>query len=249
MSGLRNTGTIPHEQVLEELRFADVYVMTSRMESLPNTLLEGFDLGLPAVCTKVGGVPEVVRDGVNGYLCESEDADCLAQRMRELADNPARRHVLGLNGRNVVRRLLTPEVKGFNLMRVYMGERLCEPLAVEDVAMDPAAEEKIYGRYDPLIPRPGGGRPCLRSCAPSCAWASRARLICLTWRAGACARATRTFPPSLPTPLETAVRENPLDGAMARDLLAQPPVRALALSGHRRSAGPAGRPLATPARP
>lgn len=144
---LRNTGTIPHEQVLEELRFADVYVMTSRMESLPNTLLEGFDLGLPAVCTSVGGVPEVVCDGVNGYLCASEDATCLAQRMRELADNPAKRFIMGVNGRNVVRRLLTLEAKGFNLLRVYMGERLDAPLAVEDVAVDPATEEEIYGRH------------------------------------------------------------------------------------------------------
>ncbi|MBG0791190.1 MAG: glycosyltransferase [Desulfovibrionaceae bacterium] len=142
---LRIAGVIPHDRVLEEFDFADVYVMTSRMESLPNTLLEGFDLGLPAVCTSVGGVPEVVRDGVNGYLCPSEDADCLAARMGLLAGDPARRFAMGRNGRNVVRRLLTPEAKGFNLMRVYMGERVFEPLAVEDVA-EPVPEEIDHGR-------------------------------------------------------------------------------------------------------
>lgn len=144
---LRIAGVIPHEQVLEELRFADVYVMTSRMESLPNTLLEGFDLGLPAVCTSVGGVPEVVSEGVNGYLCASEDADCLAEKMRLLAEDPARRFAMGRNGRNVVRKLLTPEVKGFNLMRVYMGEQVIEPLAVEDVAVAPEAEEDTHGQH------------------------------------------------------------------------------------------------------
>lgn len=142
----RNTGTIPHEQVIEELQFADVNVMTSRMESLPNTLLEGFDLGVPAVCTKVGGIPEVVRDGINGYLCESEGSTCIAEKMRLLAENPAKRYVMGLNGRNVVRKLLTLEAKGFNLMRTYMGERLFNPLPVEDVAVDMDAEENLYGQ-------------------------------------------------------------------------------------------------------
>ncbi|WP_338669241.1 glycosyltransferase [Pseudodesulfovibrio methanolicus] len=137
----RNAGEIPHAEVLDELRFADVQVISSRKESLPNALLEGFDLGLPAVCTRVGGIPEVVRDNVNGFLCASEDADCLAEKMRLLAEDPPKRFALGLAGRRVVRTLLTPEVKGRNLMRVYMGERLYEPLPIEDMAVpEPPAE-------------------------------------------------------------------------------------------------------------
>jgi glycosyltransferase involved in cell wall biosynthesis len=131
----RNAGEIPHAEVLDELRFADVQVVSSRKESLPNALLEGFDLGLPAVCTRVGGIPEVVRDDVNGFLCASGDADCLAEKMRLLAEDPPRRYALGLAGRRVVRTLLTPEAKGRNLMRVYMGERLYAPLPVEDMAV------------------------------------------------------------------------------------------------------------------
>jgi len=131
---LRVAGVIAHAEVLEEIRFADVNVMTSRMESLPNTLLEGFGFGVPAVCTGVGGIPEIVRDGVNGFLCDSEDSACLAEKMRVLAENPPMRFAMGVNGYNVVRKLLTIEAKGFNLMRVYMGERVHEPLAVEDVA-------------------------------------------------------------------------------------------------------------------
>jgi glycosyltransferase involved in cell wall biosynthesis len=137
----RNAGEISHAEVLDELRFADVQVISSRKESLPNALLEGFDLGLPAVCTRVGGIPEVVRDNVNGFLCASEDADCLAEKMRLLAEDPPKRFALGLAGRRVVRSLLTPEAKGRNLMRVYMGERLYEPLPVEDMAVpEPPAE-------------------------------------------------------------------------------------------------------------
>ncbi|MCJ2165777.1 MULTISPECIES: glycosyltransferase [unclassified Pseudodesulfovibrio] len=137
----RNEGEIPHADVLDALRFADVQVVSSRMESLPNTLLEGFDLGVPAVCTRVGGIPEVVRDGVNGYLCDSEDSACLAEKMLVLAEDPGKRFDMGCAGRKVVRTLLTPEAKGRNLMRVYMGETLFEPLPVETVASCTGAEE------------------------------------------------------------------------------------------------------------
>ncbi|WP_319582292.1 glycosyltransferase [uncultured Pseudodesulfovibrio sp.] len=145
----RNAGEISHAEVLDELRFADVQVISSRKESLPNALLEGFDFGLPAVCNRVGGIPEVVRDNVNGYLCASEDADCLAEKMRLLAEDPLKRFALGLAGRRVVRTLLTPEAKGRNLMRVYMGERLYEPLPVEEMAVPESSTDQEEHTHEP----------------------------------------------------------------------------------------------------
>lgn len=141
-------GEIPHTEVLEEMRFADVICVTSRLESFPNTLIEGFDLGLPGVCTAVGGIPEMLRDGVNGSLCASEDAQCLAQKMRLLADDPIKRFNMGRVGRAVVRTLLTPEIKARNLMRVYMGEQRNEPLAVDDLAAGLQLDENPYGTSD-----------------------------------------------------------------------------------------------------
>lgn len=120
--------------MLEELRYSDMLVMSSRKESLPNSILEGFDLGLPAVCTRVGGVPEIVADGVSGFICGNEDSKCLAQKMRELADDPVKRFNMGRVGRAVVRSLLTQELKGRNLMRVYMGETLNDGLDIQGVA-------------------------------------------------------------------------------------------------------------------
>lgn len=137
-------GELSHDEVLDELQFADIFCMTSRMESLPNTMLEGFDFGLPAICTAVGGVPEVVKNGLNGYLCENEDADCLAEKMRFLAEDPTARYNMGLVGRAVVRNLLTPEAKGRNLMRVYMGEQLNESLPVENMAEGLSLDENPY---------------------------------------------------------------------------------------------------------
>jgi len=143
---LRVTGSISHEQVLEELQFSDILIIPSRKESLPNALLEGFDLGLPAICTDVGGIPELVKDGLNGYLCGNEDAECLAEKMRILVEDPSARFNMGCMGRTVVRTLMTQEAKGMNLMRVYMGETLCEELPVEDLAKGLQHEEQPYGQ-------------------------------------------------------------------------------------------------------
>ena len=132
---LRFTGSIPHAEVLAELAQADIFVLSSRQESLPNALLEGFMAGLPAVATSVGGVPELIRHGVNGMLCTSEDAICLAEAVTALAGEPLRRVHMGRINRRLVRELLDNWTKGRNLVRVYAGERLFAPLAVEQLAV------------------------------------------------------------------------------------------------------------------
>jgi len=140
----RSTDKIPHAEVLEELRFADVICVPSRLESFPNSLVEGFDLGLPGVCTSVGGIPEMLHDGVNGFLCQNEDANCLAEKMRYMADHPAERYNMGLVGRVVARKLLTPEAKAQGLMRVYMGEQLNNPLPIDEVAAGLELKDNPY---------------------------------------------------------------------------------------------------------
>ncbi|MFV3126372.1 glycosyltransferase [Niveispirillum sp. KHB5.9] len=59
----------------------DVLLLTSRMEGLPNVLLEGQSLGVPVVAPRVGGVPEVVEEGCTGFTVPHADADSLADRL------------------------------------------------------------------------------------------------------------------------------------------------------------------------
>jgi len=58
---------------------ADVLVIPSRREGLPNTVLEAQSTGLPVVGTRVGGIPEIVRHGENGLLVAPEEPQALAQ--------------------------------------------------------------------------------------------------------------------------------------------------------------------------
>jgi len=77
-------------QVHELLNCADVLLLPSDMESFGLAALEGMASGVPAICSRVGGVPEVIRDGVEGFLVEPRDVSTMAARVLEILSKPER---------------------------------------------------------------------------------------------------------------------------------------------------------------
>jgi len=77
-------------QVQDLLNCADVLLLPSEIESFGLAALEGMACGVPAVCSRVGGVPEVLRDGVEGFLVELRDVHTMAARTLEILRNPVR---------------------------------------------------------------------------------------------------------------------------------------------------------------
>jgi len=77
-------------QVQDLLSCADVLLLPSDMESFGLAALEGMASGVPAICSRVGGVPEVLRDGVEGFLVEVRDVQTMAARALEILSNPER---------------------------------------------------------------------------------------------------------------------------------------------------------------
>lgn len=70
------------------LQAADIVVLPSRSEGIPNVALEAMALGRPLVATAVGGTPEIVVDGVSGILVRADDSECLAAALDHvLADS------------------------------------------------------------------------------------------------------------------------------------------------------------------
>jgi glycosyltransferase involved in cell wall biosynthesis len=134
LARVRSPGFIGHAEVVSAYAASQIYVMSSRLESMPNSLFEAFAAGLPVAACRTGGVAELVRDGVNGRLCAVEDAACLARAVLDLAQDPATRRRMGALNRRIAREFLSNRAKGLNLARVYFGEHLCEPLPIERLA-------------------------------------------------------------------------------------------------------------------
>jgi N-acetyl-alpha-D-glucosaminyl L-malate synthase BshA len=77
-------------QVQDLLNCADVLLLPSDIESFGLAALEGMACGVPAICSRVGGVPEVLRDGVEGFLVEVRDVQTMAARALDILSNPER---------------------------------------------------------------------------------------------------------------------------------------------------------------
>lgn len=88
-------GFINNEEKNKLLASADIYVLPSYSEELPIAILEAMAAGLPIISTPVGSIPEIVQQGVNGYLIKPGDYKDLASRIIELAGNPEMRMKMG----------------------------------------------------------------------------------------------------------------------------------------------------------
>jgi len=98
----RVTGRVPRPTVLDHLRTADLMVFPSHAEGLPNVVAEALGAGLPVVAADVGGVRELIRDGVTGLLVPPGDVDALAGAASRLLGDPDWARSLGRNGRRLV---------------------------------------------------------------------------------------------------------------------------------------------------
>ena len=91
-------------QVQDLLCCADVALLPSDLESFGLVALEAMACAVPCVCSRVGGLPEVVQDGVEGFLVPPRDVDTMAARALEILTDPERHRQMGEAGR---RRALT----------------------------------------------------------------------------------------------------------------------------------------------
>ena len=93
--GDRFTFAGQRSDVLRILAGADVFVLASRQEGLPVVLMEATSVGLPIVATAVGGVPQVLTDGVDGLVVPPGDPAALADALARVVSDPELRDRLG----------------------------------------------------------------------------------------------------------------------------------------------------------
>ena len=87
------------EEVAGYYRLFDAFVLPSVTEGTPVSAIEALASGTPVVANRVGGVPDVVRDGLDGFLVEPGDVEAASARLAELAADPELRRRLGESGR------------------------------------------------------------------------------------------------------------------------------------------------------
>jgi len=108
-------GSLDRDTMAAAIGSADIAVVPSvvdragNVDGLPNTLLECLAAGRPVVATRVGGIPDVVDDGVNGLLVPEKDPAALAAALERLAREPETRSRLGVEARRRAESSLTWE--------------------------------------------------------------------------------------------------------------------------------------------
>lgn len=108
-------GWVSGDQKEELLRGADILVLPSYNEGFPMSLLEAMSYGLPVIASRAGGIPELVRDGVDGILVDAGDVGAIGAAVLRLAIDPAERARMGDAARRRVEshfsdRQLLPEI-------------------------------------------------------------------------------------------------------------------------------------------
>ena len=97
------------------LQAADLFLLPSKFEGMPMTIIEAMGTGLPIVASAVGGVPDMLEDGVSGMLVPC-DPDAVAQAVVQLLQKKALREKLGTNA------LKDSEI----FSAEYMAQRYCD---------------------------------------------------------------------------------------------------------------------------
>jgi glycosyltransferase involved in cell wall biosynthesis len=109
-------------QLLNE---ASMFVLPSYYEGLPMALLEALAAGLPVVATPVGGVPEVIKDGYNGFLVHPGDVEALTEKLAILTNDQHLREMMGRRGREIAEQEL--DVKPYVNRLVALYKSLAGP--------------------------------------------------------------------------------------------------------------------------
>jgi glycosyltransferase involved in cell wall biosynthesis len=96
-------GYVHHEQLPEYYLDADLFVLPSLAEGMPNVVLEAMGSGLPIVATQVPGSEELVHDGENGFLVKPGDAEVLGRALITVMTDEALRHNMGEQSQQIAR--------------------------------------------------------------------------------------------------------------------------------------------------
>lgn len=96
-------GWVSGEKKIDLLNCADAYILPSYKEGLPISILEAMSYALPIISTPVGGIPEIVKEGVNGYLVTPGNKKEIGRAIEQLMDDVEKRRKMGQISQSLVK--------------------------------------------------------------------------------------------------------------------------------------------------
>lgn len=120
------TGGLNHDQTLERVADADLFVLASFAEGIPVALMEAMGLGVPCISTYIAGIPELIHHDRDGILVPAGSVDELADAILRLARDPALRHQFAKAARDHVMREYHL-LENLKLLAATLERRLASP--------------------------------------------------------------------------------------------------------------------------
>jgi glycosyltransferase involved in cell wall biosynthesis len=115
-------GAKSHDETRQLLGRADIFALASFAEGVPVALMEAMAMEIPCVSTRVAGIPELIRDGLDGLLVPASSAEALASALQRLSEDPLLRRSLGVAGCKRVLGLYNLPQNVGSLARVFREE-------------------------------------------------------------------------------------------------------------------------------
>ena len=112
-------GYISDEEIIDRYSNCDIFIAPSRFESFGLIFLEAMIFSKPVIGTNIGGIPEVVADGVSGILIENENSEDLKSGLIKLIENKDIRESMGKNGRRIYEEKFTAEIMANKFIDYY----------------------------------------------------------------------------------------------------------------------------------
>jgi len=119
-------GKVFQENIINYYAAADMFVLPSQRENLPNVLLESLAMGVPVIATNIAGIPELIQNNKNGLLVDPNNVEALAATMKKLIDDKELTKTLRNNGRRSVCRNFEQQSMLDKIVELYRAHGVIE---------------------------------------------------------------------------------------------------------------------------
>lgn len=114
------------QSVNDYLNASDIYWTSTKHETLGCSIIEACSFGLPVVATNVGGIPEIVEDGVCGYLIDNNDVSGFADKLSLLCSDVQLRRRMGLKAKQRIDSVYSEQAITSQLAKIYSKVLSCQ---------------------------------------------------------------------------------------------------------------------------